>query len=349
MSDFSSIGERFLPELPRAFGSVVANGMIRAHLEDFFVDEIPPCQPDGEGEHALLKIEKRGSNTEWIARQLAKLAGVHHRDVSYAGQKDRHAVTRQWFSVRLAGKPEPDWKALKSDELKVLESARHGRKLRRGALRGNRLVIRVRELTGDRDALEEHLGQIQVHGIPNYFGEQRFGHDESNLTAAQNLFNGSLGRVSRQRRGLYISAARSLLFNHVLARRVALENWNQILEGEQVALDGSTRRFHAEAPDGEILARTQAMDIHPSGPLWGKGDAGVTSKVAEVEHRALTTLGDWQAGLEHCGAKMDRRALRAPVRELDWEITGDQLVLRFILPRGSYATAVLRECLDYLV
>lgn len=297
----------------------------------------------------MLKIEKRGSNTEWVARQLARLANVPHRDVSYAGLKDRNAVTRQWFSVRLAGKPEPDWHEIETDDLRVLESARHSRKLRRGALRGNRFLIRVRALSGERDTLEEHLRQIQTQGIPNYFGEQRFGHNGGNLTAARDLFNGSLGRVNRQRRGLYISAARSMLFNHILARRVVLGNWNQILEGEQVALDGSTRRFHAEKPDDVLAARLQAMDIHPSGPLWGKGDTGVTGDAAKVESEALSSLSDWREGLERCGAQMDRRALRAPVRELEWEFEQEQLIISFTLPRGSYATAVLRECLDYAV
>ncbi len=339
--------EHLFPARPlRAFGPAVGRGVIRARPEDFQVEEIPPCAPDGAGEHILLRIEKRGSNTTWVARQLAQLAGVPQRDVSYAGLKDRHALTRQWFSVRLAGRPEPDWKALESDDLRVLESARHGRKLRRGALRGNRFRIRVRELAGDRDALERRLMQIQANGIPNYFGEQRFGHGGGNLRAARDLFNGTLGRVGRQRRGLYISAARSLLFNLVLAHRVEAGNWNRILEGEQVALDGSTRRFHAQRPDDELLVRLRAMDIHPSGPLWGRGDAGVSGEAAKVESEALSAFGDWKEGLEHCGAEMDRRALRAPVRELEWEIRGDRLLLCFTLPRGSYATVLLGQCLD---
>jgi len=336
-----------MPSLPHAFGSVGASGVIRACAEDFFVEEIPPCEPDGEGEHVLLKIEKRGDNTEWVARQLARLAGVPARDVSYAGLKDRHAVTQQWFSVRLAGKMEPEWQMLASDNLKILDCARHGRKLRRGALRGNRFIIRVRELTGERDQLESQLRSIRQQGIPNYFGEQRFGHQGGNLKYAQSLFDGSLGRVSRQRRGLYISAARSLLFNHLLARRVELGNWNQILLGERVALQGSRSSFHAEKLDAELLPRLDAMDIHPTGPLWGRGEADVTAEAADIESEVLAGFTDWQLGLERCGADMERRALRAPVRDMTWEITSDQMLLGFTLPKGSYATVLLRECLDY--
>lgn len=347
MSDLDSSSQQLLPSFHHAFGIPAVQGVIRGCPEDFFVDEIPPCKPDGEGEHVLLRIEKRGANTEWVARQLAQLAGVSSRDLSYAGLKDRHAVTRQWFSVRLAGKPEPDWQSLESEDLKILEQARHRRKLRRGALRGNRFIIRVRELKGDLDSLESRLRLIQQQGMPNYFGEQRFGHAAGNLMAAQRLFDGSLGRVNRQRRGLYISAARSLLFNTVLAHRVVQKSWNQIIEGEMVSLDSSTRCFHAEILDDTLVTRLQEMDIHPSGPLWGKGRVEVTGAAAELELRELSAFSDWQAGLEECGVKMDRRPLRAAVREMEWDITGDQLVVSFILPRGSYATVMLGQCLDY--
>ncbi len=335
-----------MPSLPHAFGDIGASGVIRTSPEDFFVEEIPPCEPDGEGEHLLLKIEKCGDNTEWVARQLARLANVPARDVSYAGLKDRHAVTQQWFSVRLAGKAEPDWQTLASDKLKILECARHRRKLRRGALRGNRFTIRVRELTGNRKQLESQLSLIQQQGFPNYFGEQRFGHQGGNLTYAQSLFDGSLGRVSRQRRSLYISAARSLLFNHLLARRVEQGSWNKILQGERVALQGSRSSFHAETVDAELLPRLDTMDIHPTGPLWGRGDAGVTAEAGGIESEVLAEFKDWQQGLEHCGAEMGRRALRAPVQDMRWELSSDQLVVSFTLPKGSYATVLLSECLN---
>ncbi len=338
-----------MPSLPHAFGTIGASGAIRTTPEDFFVEELPPCEPDGEGEHVLLKIEKRGDNTEWVARQLARLAGVPARDVSYAGLKDRHAVTQQWFSVRLAGRAEPEWQKLASENLKVLDSARHRRKLRRGALRGNRFTIRVRELAGERDQLESQLRQIQQQGIPNYFGEQRFGHQGGNLKYAQSLFDGSLGRVSRQRRGLYISAARSLLFNHLLARRVELGNWNRILPGERVALQGSRSSFHVEEIGAELQPRLDAMDIHPTGPLWGRGDAGVTAEAAKIESAVLAGFAEWQTALERCGAEMERRALRAPVQDMSWEITSDQMVIGFTLPKGGYATVLLGECLDYRV
>jgi len=336
-----------LSQLPRAFGLPQASGLIRACPEDFRVYEIPLVEPDGAGEHVFLDIEKRNSNTGWVAQQLARLAGVPERDVSYAGLKDRNAVTRQWFSVRMAGKPEPEWQALESDDLRVLGVFRHSRKLKTGALRGNRFEICVRQLAGDRDALDRHLCRIQADGMPNYFGEQRFGHDGGNLDAARLLFAGDRKRLSRRLRGIYISAARSLLFNQVLAWRVEQGSWNRLLDGERIMLDGSASSFYAEQIDEQLQQRLEEMDIHPSAPLWGRGQSDVTGDAAAVEQQALEGYEFWKEGLERCGADLGRRALRAPVREMAWRFEEDSLMLEFSLPKGSYATSVLRECLDY--
>lgn len=311
------------------------------------VDEIPLVEPDGAGEHLLLHVEKRGSNTPWVAGRLARLAGVSRQDVSYAGLKDRHAVTRQWFSIRLAGRPEPDWSLVERDGFKVLESARHGRKLRVGALKGNRFRLRVRELAGDGDALESTLERIRREGIPNYFGEQRFGTESANLASARALFAGELKRVRRDKRGFYLSAARSLLFNKVLAARVSAGNWNRPLAGERMMLAGTRSSFAAPALDDEIIGRHERMDIHLSGPLWGRGESMVSGEVAELESTLLLPERFWCEGLERFGLQMERRALRVAVTDLSWERRDDLLELDFSLPKGCFATALLRECVDY--
>ncbi|MES9883582.1 MAG: tRNA pseudouridine(13) synthase TruD, partial [Sedimenticola sp.] len=336
-----------LPNLPYAFGGPCGSGLIRQQPEDFLVDEITVVEPDGEGEHLLLQIEKRNSNTEWVAGQLARLADVPRRDVSYAGQKDRHAVTRQWFSVRLAGKGEPDWHLLETPDLKVLQTARHGRKLRTGALIGNRFVIRVREYQGDTSALEVALARLAGEGMPNYYGEQRFGREGGNLVSAAALFRGELKRLKRQKRGIYLSAARSLLFNRVLAARVAAGTWDSPMAGERMILAGSQSSFLAEEIDEDILRRCRIMDIHTSGPLWGRGGAMTASAVTALEAEVLAADEHFREGLESFGLKRERRALRAAVGSLQWRIEGDQLVLQFSLPKGSFATSLLRECIDY--
>ena len=300
-----------------------------------------------KGEHCLLQVEKRNCNTEWVAGCLARHAGVPRRDLSYAGMKDRHAVTRQWFSLRMAGRSEPDWQLLESDQLKILEVARHGRKLRPGALRGNRFRIRVRGLYGDRDRLGRLFDQLSRAGMPNYFGEQRFGHDQGNLQRARELFVGKRRRLSRHKQGLYLSAARALLFNQVLAHRMRRGNWNRPLAGERMMLDGSRNSFPAQQIDRVILERHSRMDIHTSGPLWGRGESGVFEEALRMEQEALEGFAFWCSGIERSGMAAERRALRAPVRELTWSVDGDCLELAFFLPRGSYATSLLRECVDY--
>jgi len=330
--------------LSYAYGAPAVRGVVRAQPEDFFVDEVLGFEPDGEGEHVLLQVEKRNTNTQWLADQLAGFAGIPKRDVSYAGLKDRNAVTRQWFSLRLAGAPEPDWDNLPVDNVRVLQHARHRRKLRRGALQGNRFHLRVRELQGDLAALETRLQHIAQQGVPNYFGEQRFGHQGANLQQAVAMFQGK--RVKdRHKRSLYLSAARSFLFNELLSQRVARGDWNRAIAGDVMLLAGSNSYFVPEANDATIQQRLADFDIHPSGCLWGKGESPAQLEAAALERALAETHPVLCRGLEQAGLKQERRALRLPVADLHWNLAAaDQVLeLRFTLPAGAYATSVLRE------
>ena len=338
---------RLLQEMPCANGRPLGTGLIRSSADDFQVDEQLGFAPDGEGEHVLLRIRKRDTNTIWLAKQIARLAGVPPRDVSYAGLKDRHAVTTQWFSVRLAGKPEPDWSQLNSDLLELLEQGRHRRKLRRGALQGNRFCLTVRQLQADRGGLEARLQRLRHQGAPNFFGEQRFGHGYGNLAQADAMFAGSAGRLDRKLRGLLISAARSQLFNAVLAKRIARGDWQRPLPGERLVLDGCHSSFLVDEPDQALLSRCEALDVHPSGPLWGRGESLVEAEVRELESAVLAPFESWRNGLEFVGLEQERRALRMRLDDLQWEFPQpDQLVLSFGPEAGSYATMVLRELLE---
>ena len=337
-------------ELPRVGAVPTASGRLRTCPEDFQVDEVLGFEPDGEGEHALLHVRKRNTNTDWLARQLAKHAGVRAADVSYSGQKDRAAVTTQWFSVHLPGRPDPDWSALASDDVEFLHIGRHARKLRRGSHRANRFVITVRELEGDAAGLEPVLQRIAADGVPNYFGEQRFGRGGGNLERAEALFAGELKRVDRQQRSMYISAARSHLFNAVLARRVTDGVWNRAVDGDMMMLDGSQSVFAVETVDADIERRVREMDIHPTGPMWGRGTNPATGACRALEDEVLAPWSTLRDGLEHVGLKQERRALRLPVAGLSWEFPdAGSLRLCFTLPRGAFATVVLREVVDYRV
>ena len=317
---------------------------MRGIPEDFQVCEIPLVEPAGEGEHVWLLIRKRQENTEPVARSLARLAGVAQREVSYAGLKDRNAVTEQWFSVCLPGGAEPDWHAVDSEYITLLHHARHHRKLRRGALRGNAFRIRIRGVTGDREALARRLGDVAAAGVPNYFGEQRFGRGGSNLRTAGRLFAHAAGRLSREQRGLALSAARSWLFNQVLARRVETHSWDRPLPGEALQLEGTHSFFVAAGVDEMLLHRVREGDVHPTGPLCGTGESPATGDALQVEMACLAPYVGWIEGLAAAGLKHERRALRLPIGALDWSWPeADCLELSFTLPAGAYATSVLRE------
>lgn len=327
-----------------ASGQPPATAMLRHRPEDFCVDEQLGFEPDGTGDHVWLLIRKSGHNTQWLAAELARLSGVNERDIGYAGLKDRHAVTTQWFSIDMAGRREPNWQDLTTDSLTVLRVERHRRKLRRGTLTGNRFTIRLRELTGDAAVLEGRLETIKRQGVPNYFGEQRFGRD--NIARAEAMFAGGL-RVKKHQRSIYLSAARSLLFNEVLSQRVAQANWNRCVAGDVMQLDGSNSVFRLEQCDEDIDRRLEAFDIHPSGPLWGKGTLMSAEQALAIETAAIEPYDILCRGLESAGLKQQRRSLRLVVGDLEWRFSNTDLEMRFFLPAGSYATVVVREVVRY--
>lgn len=310
------------------------------------VEEQLGFAPDDEGDHLLLLVRKTGANTEWTARRLARLAGVPVSTVGYAGLKDRHAVTLQWFSISRPRDGVHDWSALKDEGIEVLESHPHRRKLKRGALTGNRFGILVRDVESAANALEERVAMIRSRGVPNYFGEQRFGHSGSNLARAHALFAGTAGRVSRHQSGLWLSAARSQIFNEVLAERVGRDDWDQPVDGDCLQLAGSNSFFTAETIDDALKARCEEMDICPTGPLWGKGDVPSRGLVRQLEQAVAERFPTWGEGLAAFGLVQERRALRLPLADLTADRVDDGLMFRFSLPAGSYATIVLRELID---
>ena len=314
-------------DFARAYGAPTFTGLLKACPEDFRVTEDLGVEFSGEGEHLYLYIEKRGLNTRQVAKTLAQWAGVKPMDVGYAGMKDKVAVTRQWFSLYLGNRVDPDVDALNEPGLQVLEQVRHRQKLRRGMHRANRFEIRLSQCEGmDELQLNQRMQQV-AEGVPNYFGEQRFGFAGDNLTAAQQMLV-ERKRVGRAMKGIYLSAARSYLFNRVLSARVEQGNWSSSLAGDML-----------ESASG------------PTGPLWGRGRTVVTAEVAALETEVLAEWGDWRHGLEHQGLKQERRPLVLPPGELDWVVeraaAGHNLTLSFSLPVGGYATSLLREICLY--
>ncbi|MEQ1546889.1 tRNA pseudouridine(13) synthase TruD [Methyloglobulus sp.] len=331
-----------IPIWPFVYGSPSGVGKIRTVPEDFIVDENLAFEPSGEGEHVFLQIQKTGENTDYVVRQLARFVNVRQRDIGYAGLKDRHAVTTQWFSVWLPGKSEPDWMALTTDNMKVLHTVRHARKLKRGVLSGNRFEITIRDWQGDQAKTIGQLGLIKANGIANYYGEQRFGNQGQNVNKALAMFRGD--KIKREQRSLYLSASRSYLFNQILSERVTTGSWNKALSGDTFIFDNSNSTFKSQLQDAEILRRLEAKTIHPTGVLWGKGEVDVSGDALAIERRIVDGYGELAQGLVATGVEKARRALRVNVEDLEWRFSNQTtLQLHFTLPGGSYATSVLRE------
>lgn len=342
---------------PRAFGPALGAARLRDTAEDFRVDELLAFAADGGQAHWLVRLEKRGVTTLAAVGALARHAGVSERDIGFAGFKDRHAVTSQHFTVPVrppkAG-PAPTWaEDALGAPFRVLSALPHARKLPRGALSGNAFTVVARGITAPREAVEARLAQVAARGVPNYFGEQRFGRGASNLHAVADWLAGGALPGRREERGFVLSSARSVLFNAALAARVAAGTWDQLAVGDLANLDGSRSRFRVEAVDEALLARLAAFDIHPVGTLPGQvdpRDAGRGGAAAALEQAAWDALPApfpaAPAALAAAGVEADTRALRLPVRELGWAWAEDVLSLSFRLPAGGYATTVLRELFD---
>ena len=335
-----------IPDWPRYLGAPGVAAQLRILPEDFQVWELPRVEPQGTGSHLWLEVRKRDANTRWVASQLAAAAGVRLRDVGYAGMKDRRAVTTQWYSIGLQEAANADYPSWEIPGVDILQAHRHGRKLQRGALRGNRFRILLRQLRGATDELPERLAAIARNGFPNYFGPQRFGHGGANIARATHWLEKG-GRITRQQRSLYLSAARSFLFNLVLAERVRRGDWSRLLNGDIAMLDGSRSTFGCALPDAELERRCAELDLHPTGPLPGRaGRSGkdvVSAESAGLEDAVLGRHDALCEALCRAGVDADRRSLRVVPTNFEWQAQGADLLLMFELPPGSYATSLLRE------
>lgn len=329
-----------LPDWTYAGGVPVATASIRAEFDDFMVDEELGFALTGDGEHEYLHVEKVDLTTNEAARRLANHAAVRPRDVSFSGMKDRRARTRQWFSLHRPAGTAIDWATAGIGGLTVLDSTRHRRKLRRGAHRANAFRIVLRDLVDPTDSLPARLRRIADLGVPNYFGEQRFGRQGRNVAVAMRLFAGD--RLPRQQRSISLSAARSLIFNDVLSRRVASGDWNRLLAGDLANLDGSRSVFAVDAVDARLEQRCRDFDLHPSGPLWGRGASSAAGCVADLEVDAASSYPVLRDGLER-ETRESRRPLRMRLDNLTWARSDDSLTVEFALAAGCFATAALRE------
>ena len=335
-----------IPIWPYAYGSPKSSGKIKSCPDDFIVEEVLSFQPEGEGEHVFLQIQKKAENTEYIARLLARFAGVRQRDIGYAGLKDRHGKTTQWFSVWLPGKDEPDWKQMETENINVLQSIRHARKLKRGVLASNYFQLIIRDWAGDRQQLEKQLQAIKQKGFPNYFGSQRFGYQGQNVNKALAFLQGK--KTKRELRSLYLSAIRSYLFNQILAKRVEAENWNQAISGDVFVLAKSNSYFKTGQIEEEIIQRIQQGDIQPTAIMYGEGEMETSDEALAIEMEVINKNKNLADGLIKQGLSAGRRALNVIPDKLQWDVqTNSEFLLSFSLASGCYATSLLREIVEF--
>lgn len=332
-----------LPDWPRAWGAAPVMATLRATAADFFVEEQLGFELSGGGEHRWLWIEKENLNTSDAAQRLARFAGLHERDVSFAGLKDKRAITRQWFCLHLLNR-EVDWSSWSDPALRILQSSRHDKKLRRGAHRGNRFEIILRDVDGDIAAFEQRLVSIGIRGVPNYFGEQRFGRDGRNIELARRWLAQGRPRLQRQQLSLNLSSLRSFLFNEVLAQRVLANNWCTPLHGEVFALQGNASVFRQEL-DELLQRRIDSGDVHLSGPLPGRPSAlAPEHEVMELEQHCLAAHVELTEALSAAGVDSMRRSLRVIPADWRWaKLEGNDWRVCFNLPKGCFATSVVRE------
>ncbi len=331
--------------LAYAYGLPVASGQLKQSPEDFIVTEQLSFEPSDEGEHLFVSIKKTGLNTLDVVEQLAKHFHIHPRHIAYAGLKDKNAVTTQWFCFPFPIKSIPDYKDLESEFITVVDAVRNTKKLKRGAIKRNNFKIILRNLEGNISSVEKRIKLIKEQGAPNYFGAQRFGHNENNLVNASKLFSGKI-KCSRNKKSIYLSAARSFLFNEIVSQRVKDKTWNKLLDGDVASLNASRSFFIIEKVDADLQLRLQHGDIHPSAALWGKGELETQFKVKKLEETIVNYNLEFANGLVKQGLQQDRRATRVLVPDLEYQLDDDNLKLEFSLPSGTYATCVLREILD---
>ena len=334
-------------QLTYLHGKPQGGGVLKANPEDFVVTEDLGFEPDGEGEHLLVRIVKIGCNTRFVADALAKFLKVHAREVSFAGQKDKHAVTEQWFCVRLPGKEMPDLSAFSLEGCQVLEYARHKRKLRLGALKGNHFRLVLREVT-HREELENRLQAVRDQGVPNYFGPQRFGIGGSNLLQAQRWGETATPPRERNKRSFVLSAARSALFNQIVSNRLKKREFNQVVDGDALQLAGRGSWFVATVDElPELQSRVDAKGLLITAALPGSGEWGTQREALINEQQAIAEETTLQTLLVREKVEAARRAMLVFPQALSWEWWDDVTVeLRFWLPAGSFATSVVRELMN---
>ena len=317
--------------------------LLKAECADFVVKEQLGYDMSGDGEFVAVKVRKTDCNTLFVGEQLAKFAGISARNMSYAGLKDRKAVTEQWFSLQMPGQPTPDFSQFSLEGVEILDVTRHQRKIRIGSLQGNHFEILLRNVE-ETNELKVRLDFLAKNGFPNYFTEQRFGRDGNNLTQALRWANGEINVKDRHKRSFYLSAARSEIFNLIVSKRMELNLAQQILVGDVLQLNGSHSWFVVDESEdlAQLQQRLAQQDVLLTAPLIGEEEKSAVDFENEIfaQHQALFAL------MRQERMKAARRPILMQPQHFQWQFEPNGLRLQFALPAGGYATALIRELVN---
>lgn len=331
-------------DLPRVCDHATA-GTIRSQLEDFKVDEIPAYKPQGSGSFAYAKVEKRGLTSSDLVKTL-KNAGVPEKRIGMAGLKDKYAVTTQWLSIPNARADAFD--ALESlDGVRIVEKSRHKNKLGIGHLHGNRFQVRVRGVTPEMsEVAATALQQLAEIGAPNYFGPQRFGRFGNNAVDGFKVARGERVPGGKRLERFFVAALQSFVFNHLLAERLKRGLYDVVLTGDWAKKHDTGGMFVVEDGDKET-PRAKRLEISSALPLFGKKVRVSEGQAGELEQEVLERFGlRWTDGTSLRG---DRRISRLVLTDTDVTPTDDGYIVSFTLPKGAFATSILREVMGVAV
>ncbi|NVD05667.1 tRNA pseudouridine(13) synthase TruD [Vibrio sp. JPW-9-11-11] len=323
-----------------------AKGKLKAKPEHFQVNENLGFEFSGQGEHLMVRIRKTGENTSFVANELAKACGVKSKDVSWAGLKDRHAVTEQWLSVHLPKGDTPDLKPFLAQypSIEIIATDRHNKKLRPGDLTGNQFVVTVSEVTDIEDVVKR-LEAIQRIGVPNYFGSQRFGNQGNNLTEARRWGRDNVRTRNQNKRSLYLSAARSWIFNTIVSARIEQDIFNRAVAGDIVYQQGELVAVDANAVD-QINDRVAERQCQLTAALAGDNALPTTEQALALEQPHLEAEPDLMALIRGNRMRHDRREIALVPQQLSWQVEDNSITLQFVLDAGCFATAIIRELIE---
>ncbi len=328
------------PDLPGIGGD------IKVEPAHFVVEEIPLYEPSGEGQHVYVRLTREGWTTQAVEDELTELFELRDVDIGCAGRKDKHARTTQTFSLNLPNADEAAVAARIRDHLPFIELQwvkRHRNKIRAGHLLGNRFQIVVLDPNpGALPQAEAVVEALQQRGLPNFFGPQRFGREGDNAERGRRILLTGRGPRKRWLRRLLLRAYQSALFNTWLVERMNRGWFERVMVGDVAKKRDTGGLFEVE--DAETAQpRFDRDEITYTGPIYGSRMWWASGEPGELEREVLTATEITPEMLDRAHLDGSRRRARLVLDDLHVESHPDGLLFIFTLPKGSYATTVLRE------